>query len=155
MLANENKYDELFKKYAKKYKLDWLLLKAQVKQESRFDPNAVSPAGAKGLSQFMDKTWLEWEDESPGIQNKFKDYDLFNPEDFIRAQAAYMAWLIKQFDGHINKALAAYNWGIGNVKKLLSISEFEAVFAQMPKETRTYVSRINKYHKAYLGSNDT
>lgn len=152
-MYNENKYDDLFKKYAKKNDVDWLLLKAQVKQESRFNPSAVSPSGAKGLSQFMDKAWLEWEDETPGIQNKFKDYDPFNPEDSIRVQAAYMSWLIKQFNGHIKKALAAYNWGIGNVKRLLSVSDFEIVLLQMPKETQKYLMKIDQYYKEYLQKN--
>ena len=63
-----DKYDGLFKKYGAANNIDWLLLKAQVKAESNFNPNAKSPVGALGLAQFMKATWLEWQDGTPGIQ---------------------------------------------------------------------------------------
>jgi soluble lytic murein transglycosylase-like protein len=138
LIPNENKYDELFQKYAGN--IDWLLLKAQVKQESRFNPKAVSKAGAKGLAQFMPATWNEW---GKG--------DVFNPEASISAQARYMAWLIKYYKGDINKALAGYNYGIGNVNKKLNIEpDFSKALLLMPKETQHYVKVINQYYNEYL-----
>lgn len=158
MLANENKYDDFFQKYAKKYSHDWLLLKAQVKQESRFNPKAVSPVGAKGLSQFMPKTWLEWEDETPGIQNQFRDYNPFNPEDSIRVQAAYMNWLRKIISANTKEnilewTLAAYNWGIGNVKKEIK-NKIHFDLAVFPTETKIYVKKILAYYDEYKKSMD-
>ena len=51
----ENKFDLLFKQYGEEFHIDPLLLKAQVKQESNFNPNTVNRvSGAKGLAQFMD-----------------------------------------------------------------------------------------------------
>ncbi len=55
----EDRYDSLFQFYAGQKAIDWLLLKAQVKRESAFDPNARSPVGAVGLAQFMPATWDE------------------------------------------------------------------------------------------------
>lgn len=154
MYLNENKYDNFFQTYANKYNHDWLLLKAQVKQESAFIPNAVSSVGAQGLSQVMPKTWLEWEDESPGIQNQFKDFDPFNPEDSIRVQAAYMRWLEDRVTSLVNDnviewTLAAYNWGIGNViKQIQSKHHFD--LAVLPTETKIYVKKILIYYDEYL-----
>src|SRR5690606_41794820 len=91
LIPNENKYDELFQKYAGN--IDWLLLKAQVKQGSRFNTKAVSKAGVKELAQFMSATLNEW---GKG--------DMFNPEAIISAQARYKAWTIKYYKGYITIA---------------------------------------------------
>ena len=124
---DNNIYDNLFKKYGLEYNIDPLLLKAQVKQESNFNPNTVNKvSGAKGLAQFMDKTWDEWCDLVPGIQKEVNKYDPFNPDQAIHAQSAYMSFLTKLIDQRLSQtmsdkdylmhwALAAYNWGIGNI----------------------------------------
>lgn len=152
-LRNEDKYDEIFKKYASEYALDWLLLKAQVKQESRFNPDAKSPVGAEGLAQFMPLTWKEWYDGIPGIQGK--PTDIHDPDSCIHAQTAYMAWLIKQFNGNIKLALSAYNWGIGFVKRLVLHrgNQYESLVSFMPRETQNYVHRIMTYLKEYQEAN--
>ena len=143
-LKNENKYDEIFKRFAYSYSLDWQLLKAQVKQESRFEntpEKATSPAGAKGLAQFMPRTWKEW-----------GHGDIWNPEENLLAQAKYMNWLMHTLKGSKDLALAAYNWGIGNIQKLVrekGTKEFELLKEFMPEETQTYVNKINKYYKEY------
>src|ERR1017187_1171271 len=95
----ENKFDSLFKKYGDEFHIDPLLLKAQVKQESNFNPNAINKnSGAKGLAQFVDKTWEEWCDLVPGIQKTIIKYDPFDPTQAIRAQSAYMKFLVKLID---------------------------------------------------------
>lgn len=138
-----NRYDSLFQFYGEKYGLDWQTLKAQAIGESLLDPNAVSPVGAKGLAQFMDRTWAEWRDGTPGIQDI--DLDIaklspFDPEDCIRAQAAYMAWILKQVGGELSDALMAYNWGIGNFYKWRKGRR-----PIIPDETKEYVCRIFGY----------
>lgn len=117
-----DKYDDLFREAAERNGLDWLLLKAQAIEESGLDPEAVSPAGAKGIAQFMRNTWAEWGHGS-----------VRDPEAAIDAQARYMAWLIKHFkhDG-IPLALAAYNFGIGHVEREMP----------WPQETHHYVARV-------------
>ena len=71
-----SQYDDLFQKFGLKFNIDWKLLKAQVRQESNFNPDAQNKrSGAKGLAQFMDKTWQEWCDLTPGIQPPSQIYD--------------------------------------------------------------------------------
>jgi soluble lytic murein transglycosylase-like protein len=169
----ENKFDNLFIKYGSEFNIDPLLLKAQVKQESNFNPNAINKiSGAKGLAQFMDKTWEEWCDLVPGIQREVNKYDPFDPTQAIRAQSAYMAFLAKLIDQKLSQtmsekdylyhwALAAYNWGIGNIlgrvvknkvkMGMIQFAKFNYEFAEkyLPKETANYVQRIMKYYCEY------
>lgn len=144
----EDRYDSIFQYYGWKSGVDWLLLKAQVKQESNFYPDAKSKVGALGLSQFMARTWEEWRDGAAGIQETPPggQLDPRDPEDAIRAQAAYMAWLLRQFGGNQSKALAAYNWGIGNVKKIAPLEDWTT---RLPDETRLYLKLIEKNYEQY------
>lgn len=136
-----DRYDSLFRHYGGKSNVQWQLLKAQVRAESNFNPNAVSPAGAKGLAQFMAPTWTEWGNgNSP-----------YNPEASIEAQAKYMRWLFDQFPNQERQVLAAYNFGIGNVKRLLKEKGWEW-FGHLPKETQDYVPRILGFRDEYLRS---
>lgn len=97
-------------------------------QESHYRADIISgatrsPAGAIGIAQFMPATAPDW---------SVNLYD-GNPFDDIAGAGKYLAWLYRQ-TGAWDKALAAYNWGIGNVKrKGLSVA---------PAETRTYYSSI-------------
>jgi len=143
-MINENKYDPIIKKYSDKYKLDWLLSKAQIKAESDFDEKAVNKSsGAMGLMQIMPKTWLEWEDGTPGIQDLTRDYDPFNPEDNIRVGCAYMHWLLNTYHLSYEDALRAYNWGIGNLLK------WKKNGGTLPKETAEYTEKIFSFYRGY------
>jgi len=148
----EDRYDSLIQFYADVAGLSehWLYLKAQIKAESNFDPDAVSRVGAKGLSQFMDRTWEEWKDGTPGVQGfPITKRGLLNPhdpEDVIRAQVMYMKWLLRQFDNDWEKSWAAYNWGIGRVKRITTI-DWKAL---LPQETKDYIRRITEYSNAYI-----
>jgi soluble lytic murein transglycosylase-like protein len=141
-----DRYDSLFQYYGDKSGIDWRLLKAQAIAESALNPDVISPVGAKGLTQFMDRTWQEWRDGTPGVQEinidlaKLSPYD---PEDAIKAQAAYMAWLMKQFDNNLTDTIAAYNWGIGNMKNFIANNRE----GKMPRETWAYVDRITNLIK--------
>ena len=103
-------YDDLAKKYASQYGQDWRLITAQMYQESRFDPEAVSWVGAQGLMQVMPST---------GEQLGFTD--LHDPQESIHAGVKYMHQLINRFDHNlpmevrIRFALASYNVGYGHV----------------------------------------
>jgi hypothetical protein len=84
--------------------------------ESRFNPRAVSPVGARGLMQLMPKTakyladCIAWRGRA----------NAFDPEFNIAAGSYYIARLIKQFDGDQRLALAAYNAGPGNVRSWMN-----------------------------------
>lgn len=103
-------YDELFKKYARRYGIDWRLMAAQAYQESRFDPNAESWAGARGLFQLLPSTGLE-----------LGFVDLIDPETSIHAGVRHMHSLIERlgpkvpFKHRLRLALAAYNAGWGHL----------------------------------------
>ena len=103
-------YDELVKKYARQYGQDWRLITAQMYQESKFDPQATSWVGARGLMQIMPVT---------GRELGFTD--LHDPEENIHAGVKYMSHLVNRFDPKIpmdermRLALAAYNVGYGHV----------------------------------------
>lgn len=93
------------------------------KQESGRGKNMLSPAGAQGHFQFM-----------PGTA---KQYGLKDPNDLnasATAAARYLKDLLAMFGGDINKAVAAYNWGPGNVQKY--------GLGSMPGETRGYVKNV-------------
>lgn len=128
--------------FARAPTLDWELLKRQMLAESGGDPDAVSPVGAKGLTQFMDQTWKEWETNEFGpVIPPNRHISVFDPEDAIRAQADVMAWLLGVFKGDAAKALSAYNFGIGNVQKLLA-KHGDQWRDFLPLETRRYLEKI-------------
>lgn len=104
-------YDKILKKYAKDINWDWRLLAAQMYQESRFNENARSWAGAFGLMQFMPETAKMYGIDSTST-----------PEEQIRAAILYLSWLNdywkeRIFDPNerINFVLASYNVGLGHV----------------------------------------
>jgi len=93
-------------------------------QESRFNPNSVSRAGAQGVAQFMPETAA-----ANGLDNPF------NPFQALPASARLLRQLHEQF-GNVGLAAAAYNAGPGRVMKWLS------KHASLPRETRAYVATI-------------
>ncbi|MEX1033823.1 MAG: transporter substrate-binding domain-containing protein [Cellvibrionaceae bacterium] len=104
-------YDDIVQALATRYGMDWRLLTAQMYQESRFDPDAKSFAGALGLMQVMPRTAREL-----GFSN------ITEPQNGIEAGVAYLNWLSDRFPGDIDFQeriyfqLAAYNAGAGHVR---------------------------------------
>ena len=139
-MEKNDRYDSLIQYYANKYNLDWLLLKAQIKRESNFNPDIPSPAGAVGLAQFMIGTWGQY---GKGNRN--------NPEESIKAQCKYMSYLLKLFKGDISLGLAAYNCGEGKVGKLRKIygNAFNDIVNKLPEETQKYVPAILEFYTKY------
>jgi Transglycosylase SLT domain len=104
--------------------LDRIFLTRLLWKESLFDPNAVSPAGAQGIAQFM-----------PGTAERRNLADPFDPLAAISASAAFLADLKKDF-GNLGLAAAAYNAGEGRIVKWL------AGESGLPDETEGYVASI-------------
>jgi hypothetical protein len=114
---------------ADKYGIDRRMLTSQLFHESAYDSNAVSPAGAKGLGQFMDATAKEM-----GV-------DVKDPKSSIDGAARYFARMKNDFNKNDQLAYAAYNWGPGNVDSWLRTGK--GMKGQpMPDETRNYVATI-------------
>jgi soluble lytic murein transglycosylase-like protein len=109
---------------ANQYGLDPTLYVRQIQQESGFQPNIVSKAGAMGLAQLM-----------PGTAAQL-GVDPHIPEQNLQGGAHYMRQMLDRYGGDYNLALAAYNAGPGRVDAYL------AGKGQLPAETQAYVPAI-------------
>ncbi|EMX2755080.1 transglycosylase SLT domain-containing protein [Citrobacter freundii] len=107
------------------YRLPEGLLRSVAITESGGNQFAVSGAGAKGLFQFMDGTARDM-----GLRGN----DVFDPQKSAQAAAKYLSQLLRQNGGDLSKALASYNWGIGNVQRY--------GMELMPQETRNYIPKV-------------
>lgn len=108
-----------------KYGLPAGLLSSLSAAESGGDPYAVSPKGAKGPFQFMDGTARDL-----GL----KGMDVYDPHKSADAAARYLRYLLDATGGDLEKTLASYNWGLGNVQK--------KGMDNLPSETRNYVPKV-------------
>jgi soluble lytic murein transglycosylase-like protein len=121
-IANLDSYDRLLLAAAGENGLPAELLKAVAVAESRMNPNAVSPAGARGLMQII-----------PSTARALGVTDPFDPAQSIAGGAAYLARQVAAF-GRYELALAAYNAGPEAVRRHDGVPPYE--------ETRTYVARV-------------
>lgn len=132
-------YQPLIQQAAAKYGLDPALLTSVIKQESAFDPRAVSPAGAGGLMQIMPGTAA-----SPGFgMSGISDAARFDPATAIDFGAQYLANIIRQNGGDVRKGLAGYNAGPARAG---------LDFNRLPAETQNYVTRIMGNYDATRGA---
>ncbi len=103
------------------YKLDWRIVLAIIRQESYFNANARSHAGAFGLMQIMPRT-------GEGLQNELKLEDTQTPKNNLIAGIYYYATLVSQFrefgDDKYKFALASYNAGLGRVIDAMTIAAY-------------------------------
>lgn len=127
--------DEIIQGAADQYGVEPSLIKAVISVESNGNHQAVSPAGAQGLMQLMPKTAAEL-----GV------IDPFDPKQNIMAGTRYLSRLLDRYQGNQKLALAAYNWGMGNLEKNPT---------GLPKETRNYIVRVEKQYQTYLNSSYT
>lgn len=128
---NENPFASAADKYAKQYGVDPSLYRRLIQQESGWNPSAVSPVGARGLTQVMPATA---KDPGFGVDPLT---DPSNTDDQLRFGAQYLSKMQDRYDGDTARALAAYNAGPGVADKWGS-----GVTSELPDETQNYIDAI-------------
>ncbi|HET8644802.1 MAG TPA: lytic transglycosylase domain-containing protein [Vicinamibacteria bacterium] len=108
---------------ARRHDIDPALVLALVQVESAFQPRAVSPRGARGLTQLM-----------PGTARELGVKDAFDPAQNLDGGARYLRLLLVRYGGDLKRALAAYNAGPGAVDRHRGVPPY--------RETRQYVRRV-------------
>ena len=126
-----NTYDSIINEASKKYSVPENLIKAVIKQESNYMPNAVSSKGAIGLMQIMPSTGALL-----GIEDK---ESLKDPYTNIMTGTKYLSQMLNRYDGRLDLSLSAYNAGPNLVDKLQRIPNID--------ETKNYVKNIIGYIK--------
>jgi soluble lytic murein transglycosylase len=134
-------YEHILRVHGQNHDLDPALLAAVVYVESRFDPNARSEAGARGLMQLLPDTAMGIALRTGG--GNFVVTDLENPEINVRYGSWYLRHLLDRY-GRMDLALAAYHAGPGNVDKWRRAGTGIAF-----PETRDYVRNVTELERIY------
>lgn len=129
-LANQIAYEPYIKLNCMKLGMDSNLVKAVIRAESAFNPQAVSPKGAMGLMQLMPDT-----SKDMGVSNPFDPYEN------IDGGTRYLKMLLNRFNNNITFALAAYNAGPEAVQKHGGIPPYA--------ETQTYIQKVLEFYSRY------
>lgn len=130
-LSGDCDLDWIIFRAGEKQGVDPRFIHAVIKQESRYNPKAVSHVGAQGLMQMM-----------PATAQRFGLKDPFDATANVEAGTKYLKWLLKRFDGDVSLALAGYNAGEGSVDKYKGVPPYS--------ETQNYVKKIvANYGKTY------
>lgn len=143
-------YIETVDKYAEEYSVPRVLLFAVIHTESGFQPDAVSSAGAMGLTQITPDTF-HWLQTKTG--ETLPDEALFVPETAIRYGALFYSLLLTEFDNDWYTAVAAYHAGRGQVNSWLQNPEYSAdgkALTTIPsKDTNHYVHKVLRAVEIY------
>lgn len=118
-------YEPIIQQASQAYGVDPALIRAVIRAESNFKNESTSPKGAMGLMQIM-----------PGTAKDLGIRDAYDPLQNIMGGTRYLKSLLDRYSGDVPTALAAYNWGMGNVERRPE---------KLPRETRVYISRIQQY----------
>lgn len=143
------KYAGLIEQYSAEYGVDANLMFAVVRTESSFRPDAVSDAGAAGLTQITEETfdWIKWK-----LHENSAFADLFTPETSVKYGAYLMGFLLDDF-GDYRTAAAAYHAGRAKVHSWLENGDYSPdgkTLSVIPsKDTAHYVAKITRAYEKY------
>ncbi len=144
-------YYEHIAKNAASYKVDPYLVAAVIKVESKFDPDAVSSQGARGLMQIMPATGV-WAAEQLGLEN-FEEGMLFDPMINIQIGTWYLANLSREFDDKLPLVIAAYNGGRGTVNSWVKSGTWDGTYERREDipyaETRAFLKKVLDNYEGY------
>lgn len=128
-------YDKDILNVSERHGVDPYLVKAVIKTESNFDPNAVSPKNAQGIMQLI-----------PATADDYGVSDPFDAKDNMEGGVQYLKDLLEYFDGDMSLSLAAYNAGKGAViKHGFTIPPYP--------ETTDYIAKVLGYYKLLKAKN--
>ena len=123
-------YEDVIRKAAEQFGIEANLIKAVIKAESSFDPDAISESGAQGLMQLM-----------PDTANDMKVDDPFDPEKNIFGGTRYLSLLLQRFNQDKRLAIAAYNVGPTTVTKHNAVPPIP--------QTRRFVEKVMKFYREF------
>lgn len=118
-------YEPIIRQASETYGVDPDLIRAVIRAESNFKNESISPKGAMGLMQIM-----------PATAKDLGIGDAYDPRENIMGGTRYLKGLLDRYRGDVPTALAAYNWGMGNVERRPE---------KLPRETRIYIDRIQQF----------
>lgn len=150
-VAYPTHYGHLVAAEATRYRFDPLLFLALIRQESRFDPRAVSSAGATGLTQVMPATgeWIAGRINDSGYRHRL----LTRPVVSVRYGTWYLNMLLGQYDRDWVAALVGYNAGPGNLARWTNgqpISDHDLFYEMIPnQQAQDYVRLIYQQYRVY------
>lgn len=119
--------NSIIEELAEKHDIDPILVKAIIKVESNYNPNAVSPKGAQGIMQLM-----------PQTAARFNVNDVFDPKENIEGGMKYLKFLMERYSGRFDLILAAYNAGEDAVDKYGGVPPY--------RETIEYILKVLKLY---------
>jgi len=128
--VNYLRFESLIHEAAERHQVDVALVKAVIRTESYFNPNATSRVGASGLMQLM-----------PQTARRYGVTDLYSPRQNIEAGVRHLKYLLQRYPRQLHLALAAYNAGEEAVERYGGIPPYP--------ETRDYVKKVLKFHELY------
>ncbi len=123
-------FQKFIREAAEKYEVEEALIKAIIKAESDFNPDALSRAGAQGLMQLMPKT-----------AHSYQVHDSYNSKQNIDAGTRHIKYLLEKYKNDLTLALAAYNAGETAVNKYGGIPPFP--------ETQRYVEKVFAFKREF------
>jgi soluble lytic murein transglycosylase len=123
-------YDEIITRASRQFNVDAYLIKAIIKAESSFEPDAISESGAQGLMQLMPATAKDMKVDNP-----------FDPEDNIIGGTRYLSLLLRRFNHNTRFTVAAYNVGATAVEDCNGIPPIP--------QTRRFVEKVMAYYQEF------